>query len=186
MKREYEIYPAEETESSRKIKITVQSVDDGCILTAVWRWTGRFICREEHRGNYALSTPGPHRSPLLSRFIEKALANSVHPPTLGQVDPMFAESYPALHSFLTTREITLPGGEVVQRQTATLYLFLGLTGPQAFLNDRASQKSLCGSADTFLGTLDALEALLTSEQVPWRLMDRHVEVKSTTSRKKKT
>lgn len=185
MAKEYELYPPVITEETNKIKITVRSVDDGCILSAVWRWTGRPICREEHRGNWRLSIPGLCRSAILSAFIEKALANSVNPPDLGKVDPAFADAYPALHAFLTTREITDPSGQKVPRQTATLYIFLGLTGPQAFLNDRASGRSLCGSADTFLGTLDALEGLLTSELVPWRMMDRHVEVKSTTSRKKK-
>ena len=164
----------------------MRGIPNGCVLTAVWRWTGRLLYAETHRGSWLLSIPGLGREKVLNDFISRAMACAVGctPDQLSDGD--FQKRYPALWAFLTTTEITAIDGVKTPRQTATVNIFLHDGTPKAFLNDRASGRCLSVSCASFTGLFEALEGALTAEHVQWRWMERAPDGKSKTSRRKGT
>jgi len=87
------------------------------------------------------------------------------PAATATPDEDFRHSYPVLAAYL--EDTTYEGGET--RQTSTMTVFTELGSFKACLNDRAEGRSLFVSAPTFLGLLDALDACLTSDHVPWKV-----------------
>ncbi len=105
----------------------------------------------------------------MSEYLKKALQSAPPAGAGAPMDGYFAETYPAVWEFLTLAEIDL--GDLRQkRQTATLSVFVQDALWKVFLNDRQTQQCVCVAARTFTALLEALEATLTSDEVPWRVM----------------
>lgn len=101
----------------------------------------------------------------INKYLKKALSKQQL--RNGPVRAHCAEAegrWPAIHAFLTELE----GENGQSRDTATLTLFAQDGMFKTSLNDRDSGCSLWASADGLLTALDALEALLNADVVPWR------------------
>jgi hypothetical protein len=83
-------------------------------------------------------------------------------------DPVWVSEFPAILEYVAMG--TLPDGSV--RRTATLTLFCELGTWKCYLNDRDSGASLCAAGSSVQDCLSALEAMLESENCPWRFSDR--------------
>lgn len=110
------------------------------------------------------------RDQLVSSFINRALRSVPESSCGAPGDPYFADSYPALWDFLTVTRFEVDG-KTETRQVATLSIFTQDAMWKAFLNERESRRCLCVAAPTFTALWEALEATLTSDNVPWRAMN---------------
>jgi len=99
-------------------------------------------------------------------FIERALSKVVPPGGAERpcADQAFVRNYPALAEFVSLG--VLPDGTT--RETSTINVSFSHGTFKAFLNDRDSLQSLCVTAETFQGLLEALEGQLQSDSPGWR------------------
>ena len=101
---------------------------------------------------------------IMSFLSKRTSAPSTGPVRVLQ-DKEFPKRWPCLFEHLTVTEYPDGGG---QRATSTITLFLGATGPVACLNDKDNEQSCFGAGTSFLGALDALEAVAKNPDTVWK------------------
>lgn len=87
-------------------------------------------------------------------------------------DEDFRRRYPALYEYVTAD--AFPDGS--PRKTSTVSVFVDRDGWKGSLKDRERALILFATDTSFLGVLEALEGLLTSDRPPWK-DDRWAESK---------
>jgi len=182
--RWYELYPSVLGQRRSSLRFFVRSVSGGLQLRCERRWSRRIVAEKVHPLTWMQELDIKHRSSLVDSFMEKLLQSNGDIAPTGKVDPAFQKMFPTLWAFLSCTSVKIGEGEWQPRKTATISIYLGIGGPQAFLNDRACSRCLTVTADTFGGLWKALEDALAVNPIPWRHLDGWTPEKKTTSRKR--
>jgi len=148
------------------------TVDDGYVAyfdKGEWVWFFGFVGRnlqlcwlDRKEVSYWLRCPEERKESYLARFIKKVIDLSIGSDT--DFDPGFEKLYPAIHEYCS---LTVDEGKA--RQTATMSISVQNGLWTVFLNDRASNASLCVSCPTWNGLMTILEEALNSDCPAWRL-----------------
>lgn len=137
----------------------------GVTLSCVWRYTGTTVRTALLRGVMVGDLERLAWEETVMSFLEKTRPKTVERGmSVRPADDDFRRRYPALHEYLTAD--AFPDGS--PRKTSTLNVFVDQDGWKASLKDRERELILFVTDRSFLGVLEALEAMVTSDSPAWR------------------
>lgn len=154
----------------------------GVVLSCRWRYTGNTLRTVLMRGVMVGDLETMAWEETLMSFLEKSRPKTVERGmSVRPADDDFKRRYPALHEYLTAD--AYPDGS--PRKTSTVNVFVDQDGWKASLKDRDRELILFVTDRSFLGLLEALEAMVTSDNPAWR-DDRWKDQKGQQKNGKKT
>lgn len=137
----------------------------GVALVCRWRYTGNTLRTALLRGVAIADLEREAWEETLMSFLEKSRPKTAERGVMVKpADDDFKRRYPALHEYLTAD--CYPDGS--PRKTSTVNVFVDQDGWKASLKDRDREIILFATDRSFLGVLEALESLVTSDNPPWR------------------